>query len=149
MITAPIRPDIAKSPFDHQVLVDAVAALKQNPWIREIRDVRRTYSQSPGDTIEIDCDYRAPIALVKFADRYTLVDNEGTVLPEQFTGAAVVIGRVRELDEVAAEAVERGELVQHPQRLGDQFRPDAVAGQDTDPVRPTVRAASHRGRGCR
>jgi hypothetical protein len=84
-ITAPIRPDIAKSPFDHQVLVDAVAALKQNPWIRDIHDVRRSYTAAPGDTIEIDCTYRAPIALVKFNDRYTLVDNEGTVLPEQFT----------------------------------------------------------------
>jgi hypothetical protein len=88
-ITAPIRPDIAKSPFDHKVLVDAVAALKQNPWIREIRDVRRTYTQAPGDTIEIDCDYRAPLALVKWQDHYTLVDNEGTVLPEQFAESEI------------------------------------------------------------
>lgn len=88
-ITAPIRPDIAKSPFDHKVLVDAVAALRMNPWIREIHSVRRSYTKTPGDTIEVDCEYRAPIALVKWSDHYTLVDNEGTVLPEQFTEAEV------------------------------------------------------------
>jgi hypothetical protein len=88
-IAAPIRPDIAKSPFDHKVLVDAVAALRMNPWIREIHSVRRTYTNAPGDTIEVDCEYRAPVALVKWNDRYTLVDNEGTVLPEQFTEAEV------------------------------------------------------------
>ncbi|HZZ43643.1 MAG TPA: hypothetical protein VFE58_11955 [Tepidisphaeraceae bacterium] len=88
-ITAPVRPDIAKSPFDHQVLVDAVAALKQNPWIREIHDVRRTYTNSPGDTIEVDCEYRAPIALVKWNDHYTLIDNQGTVLPEQFSESEI------------------------------------------------------------
>jgi hypothetical protein len=88
-IAAPIRPDIAKSPFDHKVLVDAVTALQMNPWIREIHSVRRTYTSTPGDTIEVDCEYRAPVALVKWNDRYTLVDNEGTVLPEQFTEAEV------------------------------------------------------------
>lgn len=88
-ITAPVRPDIAKSPFDHKVLVDAVAALEMNPWIRAIHSVRRTYTNAPGDTIEIDCEYRSPIALVKYADHYTLVDNEGTVLPEQFTESEV------------------------------------------------------------
>lgn len=88
-ITAPIRPDIAKSPFDHKVLVDAVEALRLNPWIREIRAVRRVYGNGPGDTIEVDCEYRAPIALVKWSDRYVLVDNEGVVLPEQFTSTEI------------------------------------------------------------
>lgn len=88
-ITAPVRPDVAKSPFDHKVLVNAVEALKMNPWIRDIREVRRTYTNAPGDTIEVDCDYRSPIALVKWQDHYILVDNQGTVLPEQFTEAEI------------------------------------------------------------
>src|SRR5690606_15926558 len=52
------RPATATSPLDHQALKDAVAVLRHNPWIRNVRQVRRVYRDGPGDTLEIDCDYR-------------------------------------------------------------------------------------------
>jgi hypothetical protein len=73
------------SAFDHQLLVDTVNALKSDPWIKSVKQVRREYAQTPGDTLEIDCDYRAPVALVKWGQYYWLVDGEGVKLPEQYT----------------------------------------------------------------
>ena len=75
----------AHSTFDHQLLIDVAAALKSNPWIKEVRQVRRAYATQPGDTIEIDCVYRVPLALVHWKDYYWLVDSDGVKLPEQFT----------------------------------------------------------------
>src|SRR5436190_14732655 len=71
------RPAGTHSAFDHQLLVDTVALLKSNPWIAEVRQVRRAYDKKPGDTIEVDCDYRAPVALVHWKDYYWLVDSAG------------------------------------------------------------------------
>jgi len=73
--------------------VDVADALKSDPdvspWIKEIRQVRRTYVHSPGDTIEVDCEFRAPVALVKWNESFWFVDNEGTKLPEQFNAQQV------------------------------------------------------------
>jgi hypothetical protein len=80
-------PRRAASPFDHDLLVDAVAKLKANPWVRQVRQVRRAYGEGPGDTLVVDCEYRAPIALVKWGEYYWLVDNDGYKLPDQFTEA--------------------------------------------------------------
>jgi hypothetical protein len=95
-IAQSVRPAGAHSSFDHQMLIDRVAMLKTNPWIKEVRQVRRTYGQRPGDSLEIDCDYRAPIALVKWGKDYWLVDVDGVKLPERFAAADVpriVVGR--------------------------------------------------------
>jgi hypothetical protein len=95
-IAASVRPAGLHSTFDHQMLVDRVAMLKTNPWIRNVRQVRRVYGKAPGDTLEIDCDYRAPIALVRWQKDYWLVDVEGVKLPERFAAADVpkiAIGR--------------------------------------------------------
>lgn len=73
------------SAFDHQLLVDTVALLKSNPWIREVRQVRRVYGQQPGDTLELDCEFRAPVALVHWGEYFWLVDGKGVKLPEAFT----------------------------------------------------------------
>src|SRR4051812_10293527 len=78
------KPAGAHSAFDHQMLVDINRILCASPWIKEVRQVRRVYQNRPGDTIEIDCDYRAPVALVKFGQSYWLVDGEGVKLPAQF-----------------------------------------------------------------
>jgi hypothetical protein len=83
------RPGGASSAFDHQLLVDTVAQLNANPWIRGVKQVRRVYDKSPGDTIEVDCDYRAPVALVHWKDYYWLVDADGVKLPEAFNHADV------------------------------------------------------------
>jgi hypothetical protein len=73
------------SAFDRQLLEDTAMALQSNPWVRHVNMVRRIYDQGPGDEIEIDCDYRAPIALVKWGEYYWLVDGESIKLPEQYT----------------------------------------------------------------
>ena len=63
--------------------------LKANPWIREVKQVRRAYRDQPGDTLEVDCEYRAPVALVKWQDYFWLVDGDGVKLPEVFSAADV------------------------------------------------------------
>jgi len=78
-------PKTSSSAFDHDLLVATVDKLKKNPWVAEVKQVRRVYGERPGDTLEVDCDFRAPIALVKWGEFYWLVDNDGYVLPEQFT----------------------------------------------------------------
>jgi hypothetical protein len=88
-ITAAVRPVGTHSAFDHQLLVDVTSMLKSNPWIRRVNQVRRAYDKRPADTIEIDCEYRAPIALVHWHNYYWLVDGEGVKLPEQYTARQV------------------------------------------------------------
>lgn len=80
-------PASTHSSFDHQLLVETADLLQQNPWVEEVNSVRRVYGQRPGDTLEIDCRYRAPAALVKWGQYYWLVDDKGFVLPEQYTVA--------------------------------------------------------------
>lgn len=84
-IVQSIQPDKPSSPFDKQLLVDTVNMLSRNPWIKATRSVRRAYGRRPGDTLEIDCDFRAPIALVKWRDYYWLIDSDAIKLPQQFT----------------------------------------------------------------
>jgi hypothetical protein len=81
------KPLGAHSAFDHQLLVDIDRILRASPWIREVRQVRRAYEYAPGDTVEIDCDYRAPVALVQWKDGFWLVDGDGYKLPAEFTQA--------------------------------------------------------------
>jgi hypothetical protein len=83
------RPQGTHSAFDHQLLVDTVEMLKANPWIAEVRQVRRGFGRQPGDTLEVDCEYRAPVALVEWQGYYWLVDGNGVKLPEVFSLADV------------------------------------------------------------
>jgi hypothetical protein len=78
-------PRTSSSAFDHNLLVAAVADLQRNPWVQKVHQVRRVYGDSPGDTLEVDCDFRAPVALVHSGGDYWLVDNDGVKLPEKFT----------------------------------------------------------------
>jgi hypothetical protein len=71
--------------FDHKLLVDTTEMLERNPWVKTVRSVRRAYTHKPGDTLEVDCDYRAPVALVKSGPFYWLVDESGVRLSERFT----------------------------------------------------------------
>ena len=80
-------PNRPTSPFDHAALVTAVARLRASPWVRDVRQVRRTYGNGPGDTLVVDCEYRAPAALVKAGDDFWLVDNDGFKLPDPFAAA--------------------------------------------------------------
>jgi hypothetical protein len=121
------RPVGVHSAFDHQVLQDCVAVLRANPWVRTVRQVRRVYGEKPGDTLEIDCDFRAPVALVKWGDYYWLVDRDGVKLPEQFTAQQVpriVIGTDRKMNIRLIEGV-----AQPPPESGRKWAgPDLMAG---------------------
>lgn len=89
-------PRAAGSTFDHELLVAAAAKLKTNPWVRDVHSVRRAFGERPGDTLEVDCEFRAPIALVQWGDYYWLVDGDGMKLPEQFASnhvPRIVLGR--------------------------------------------------------
>lgn len=104
------RPHGVHSAFDHQMLVTVTDKLRNNPWIRKVNQVRRAYGQRPGDTLEVDCEYRAPIALVHWKDYYWLVDGEGIKLPEQYTGdliPRIISGRDRRTHIRVIEGVDR------------------------------------------
>jgi hypothetical protein len=88
-IAASAQPSGTHSAFDHQLLVDTVDLLNSNPWIRKVNQVRREYGTRPGDTIEVDCDYRAPVALVHWKDYFWMVDGDGIKLPEAFNTSDV------------------------------------------------------------
>ena len=124
-----IKPAGTHSAFDRQLLVDTAAILKSNPWIKEVKQVRRAYGQKPGDTLEIDCEYRAPIALVHWKDFYWLVDGDGVKLPEQYTLAqlpGIVFGQDRRLNIRIIEGV-----IEPPVETGRQWTgEDLVAGLD-------------------
>ena len=128
-IIAAVRPVGTHSAFDHQMLVDVDAMLRTNPWIREVRRVRRAYDKKPADTIEIDCEYRAPIALVHWRDYYWLVDGDGVKLPEQYTAEQlprIVMGPNRRLNIRVVEGVR-----QPPVESGDKWPgEDLAAGLD-------------------
>jgi hypothetical protein len=83
-ITSTLQPKMARSTFDHDLLVETVEKLKTNPWIERVREVRRGYGKSAGDTLEIDADFRTPAALVRWGEYYSLVDAKGVKLPEQY-----------------------------------------------------------------
>jgi hypothetical protein len=92
------------------VLVDVGTILRTNPWVKEVRQVRRAFDKKPGDTIEIDCEYRAPIALVHWKDYFWLVDGEAVKLPEQFTQdqlPRIVMGPNRKLNIRVIEGVQQ------------------------------------------
>ncbi|HET6251461.1 MAG TPA: hypothetical protein VFE47_27500 [Tepidisphaeraceae bacterium] len=83
-IAATARPTRLHSAYDHDLLVQTKAALEANPWISKVYEVRRAFREKPGDTLEIDCEYRVPTALVKWGAYYWLVDRDGFKLPDQY-----------------------------------------------------------------
>jgi hypothetical protein len=84
-LTRSVRPLRGSSAFDQRVLADCARVLSSSPWVKNVNAIRRVYGKRPGDTIEIDCDFRAPMALVRWQDYYWLIDSDGYKLPEQYT----------------------------------------------------------------
>src|ERR1700733_2200164 len=62
-IATSVKPLGLHSAFDKQLLIDTASILKTNPWVKQVREIRRAYGQKPADTLEIDCEYRAPTPL--------------------------------------------------------------------------------------
>lgn len=124
------RPPGAHSALNRDLLKNVKILLQDNmrtnAWIREIHQLKLVYGQRPGDTLVLDCDFRAPIALVHSQDKYYLVDGEGIVLPEPYTSdqiSKVVFGRdgrlnIRVVDGVRAE---------RPTIFGQQWSGDDIA----------------------
>ena len=83
-IALAVKPQTVTSALDQQLLEKIANQLAANPWVKQVKRVRRAYGQSAGDTIEIECDFRTPMALVATRDQYILVDNEGVRLPAAF-----------------------------------------------------------------
>lgn len=79
-----IRPAGLHSAMEHQVLRDVADGLLHNPWVRSVKQVRRVFNKGPGDAIELECEYRTPVALVHCAGQFVLVDEEGYKLPEKY-----------------------------------------------------------------
>ena len=88
-IQTQVAPRGAHSSFDHTMLVEITRMLKTNPWIMKVRGVRRVFGKAPGDTLELDCDFRTPAALVKAQSAYYLIDRNGVRLPEQYKAADI------------------------------------------------------------
>jgi hypothetical protein len=84
-ITEAVSPVSSTSSLDHKVLVDTADMLRAHPWVRSVKQVRRVYGAGPGDTIEVDCEFRTPVALVQDDRVYWMVDGDGVKLPEKFT----------------------------------------------------------------
>jgi hypothetical protein len=84
-ILSSVRPVTPAKPNDHQLLIDRAQLLAANPWVKQVRQVRRGYDNEPGDTIELDCEFRAPVALVHWQDAYWYVDADGVRLPEKLS----------------------------------------------------------------
>ncbi len=101
----------SSSAFDHELVVGAVAKLQKNPWVRQVHQVRRVFGEQPGDTLEVDCEYRAPIALINSGESYWLVDNDGVKLPEQFAAdelPKIMNGRDGRINLRVVEGVAKG-----------------------------------------
>jgi hypothetical protein len=72
------------SQFIKEVKITLENNIRTNAWIKEIRQLRLEYRNHPGDTLVLDCEFRAPIALVHYHDYYYLVDGDGIALPERY-----------------------------------------------------------------
>lgn len=89
-------PVSAKSSLDHDQVKEIAEILSAEPWVIKVNRIQRVYGSAPGDTLEVDCDFRAPVALVQDEGWFWMVDAEGIKLPERFTKdelAKVAIGR--------------------------------------------------------
>ena len=84
-----VRPRTPFATDDQQMLADRVKLLQANPWVKQVHSVRRAYRDQPGDVIEINADFRAPVAIVRWQDAYWYVDSEGVRLPERLNAEQV------------------------------------------------------------
>jgi hypothetical protein len=142
------------SVFDQQLLVDTANALKSNPWVRKVNQVRRVFGERPGDTLEIDCEYRAPVALVHWANYFWLVDADGTELPEQCTAAQVgkmmysEDGKInlRIISGVVHAPPQAGEVWPGDDLMGGLEMAKLVAGRDWAEQIPEIDVSNFNGR---
>jgi len=83
-LTQTVTPVSARSSLDHELLVETAQILAADPWVRRVVQVRRRSERASGDTIEVACEFRTPVALVEGEGTYWMVDADGVKLPERF-----------------------------------------------------------------
>lgn len=79
-----LRPGTRRTSLDSELLVELTNVLRLEPWVKNVRHVRRLYVEGSGDLIEVDCEFRVPVALVESGGAYWMVDADGVKLPELF-----------------------------------------------------------------
>jgi hypothetical protein len=120
-ITRAIRPQGGHSALNREMPRDVVEMLRQDehiaPWIVKVNQVRLVFGQKPGDTLEVSCEYRVPVALVRSHDAYYLVDERGVLLPEHYTDKQlerIIFGRDGQVNIRVVQGVRSG----RPARAG-------------------------------
>lgn len=88
-ILSAVRTDKPSQPTDRQTLEERAKTLAASPWVKQVKSVRRTYGNGPGDTIEINAEFRTPVAMVRWENDYWYVDAEGVRLPEHFNSTQI------------------------------------------------------------
>lgn len=68
---------IDPNPLDQRSLAKAVASLESNPWIESVQRIHRAYD----GRIQVQAQFRQPVALVRARDGYHLVDAQARRLP--------------------------------------------------------------------
>src|SRR3954470_23289391 len=48
-----VRPKTAKSALDHQLVAQIGQTLEHNAWVKQVKQVKRVYGKSAGDTVEL------------------------------------------------------------------------------------------------
>ena len=80
-VATPVTPRSSLNGAEVKEVADSLAA---DAWVKKVRQVRRVYGNGPGDTLEVDCEFRAPVALVQDDSWFWMVDADGVKLPERF-----------------------------------------------------------------
>ena len=119
-----------RSSLDRDLLLEMANVLRAEPWVKEVRSVRRRFAQGqPGAAIEVDAEFRVPTALVEADGEFWLVDSEGYKLPERFT--ANEIGRVSLKNDRSLQLRGITGVVSAPPEVGHQWKgADLQAGLD-------------------
>jgi hypothetical protein len=73
-----------RSSLDGAQVKEVAEILASEPWVKEVKQVRRVWGNRAGDTLEVHCTFRAPVALVQDGGLFWMVDAEGVKLPDRY-----------------------------------------------------------------
>ena len=112
------EPVPAANPLDAGALQTVHARLSAEPWVKQVRQVRREPNGRGGTRVVVDAEYRAPAVLLRESGYYRVVGRDGHKLPLRYgsdqidrvatDGEGGV--RIREVIGVAAPAPDLGDL---------------------------------------
>jgi hypothetical protein len=120
-----------RSALDADLLKEVAHVLAAEPWVKQVRRVRRQFGgdDRPAGVLEIDVEFRIPTALVESDGAFWMVDAEGVKLPERFN--ADEVGRVSLTAEKSLQLRMITGVAQRAPAAGDVWRGDDLrAGLD-------------------